>query len=55
MKCHGVVGAFWLVLGWWVGRVSEPLLLDACWDNIVGRGKVSRWDWLLGRRGLNKF
>ena len=40
MQCNGVVGVYWLVL---VGGSGElvSLLLDVCWDRIVGRGKVS--------------
>ena len=40
VECCGVVGVYWLVL---VGGSGElvSLLLDVCWDRIVGRGKVS--------------
>ena len=42
MQCNGVVGVYWLGL---VGGSGElvRLLLDVCWDRIVGRGKVSHW------------
>ena len=49
MNCHGFVGVF----GWcWVSGPGEILriLLDVCWDRIVGDGKVRNWGWLLGRR-----
>ena len=40
MQCNEVVDVYWLVL---VGGLGElvRLLLDVCWDRIVGRGKVS--------------
>ena len=31
------------------------LLLDVCWDRIVGRGKVGHKGWLLGKRGIHLF
>ena len=44
MKRHGVVGVFWLVLGRWVGRVSEP---------TAGRGLgQDRWTWVDETSGL---
>ena len=52
MKCHGVVGVFWLVLGRW-SRELVSLLLYVCWDTIVFRGKVGHWGLLLRSRGFS--
>ena len=41
MICQGVVDVYYFVLGRWVGGLVR-LLLDVCWDGIVGRGKVSQ-------------